>query len=71
MFKSTKWSYKCLTVSAAFPSYSLIVDVENVTPVSGNVSLIRLFSFRSLFKISRDIERVVSFETKYSRVNKF
>lgn len=44
MFKSTKWSYKCLTVSAAFPSYSLIVDVENVTPVSGNVSLIRVFS---------------------------
>ena len=61
MFKSIKWAHKFLTVSATLPLSDLTVVVENVTPVSGNVYLIRLLSFRSSFKISRDIERVASF----------
>ena len=58
MFKSKKWSYRFLTVSAALPLSDLIVGVENVTSVSGKVSLIRVFSFRSLSKIPLDVEEV-------------
>ena len=61
MFKSNKWSHRFLTVSVALPLSDLIDGVENVTFVSGKVSLIRAFSFRSLFKISLDVERVTSF----------
>ena len=61
MFKSNKWPHRFLTVSAALPLSDLIVGVENVTSVSGKVSLIRVFSFRSLSKISLDVERVASF----------
>ena len=46
MFKSNKWPYRFLTVSATLPLSDLIVDVENVTSVSGKVSLIRVFSFK-------------------------
>ena len=42
MFKSNKWSHKFLTVSALSLS-DLIVGVENVTSVSGKVSLTRKF----------------------------
>ena len=52
MFKSNKWPHRFLTVSAALPLSDLIVGVENVTSVSGKVSLIRVFSFRSVSKIS-------------------
>ena len=55
MFKSNKWPHRFLTVSAALPLSDLIVGVENVTSVSGKVSLIRVFSFRSLVKISVDV----------------
>ena len=55
MFKSNKWPHRFLTVSAALPLSDLIVGVENVTSVSGKVSLIRVFSFRSVSKISLDI----------------
>ena len=58
VFKSDKWSHRFLTVSAALPLSDLIVGVENVTSVSGKVSLRRVFSFRSLSKISQDVERV-------------
>ena len=61
MFKSNKWSHRFLTVSAALPLSDLIVGVENVTSVSGKVSLIRVFSFRSLSKIYQDVKRVASF----------
>ena len=61
MFKSNMWSHRFLTVSAALPLSDLTVGVENVTSVSGKVSLIRVFSFRSLSKISLDVERVSSF----------
>ena len=61
MFKSIKWSDKFPTVSAALPLSDLVVRVHNVTPVSGNVSLVRVFSFRSLSKISLDAEQVASF----------
>ena len=61
MFKFNKWSDKFPTVSAALPLSDLVVRVHNVTPVSGNVSLVRVFSFRSLSKISLDAEQVASF----------
>ena len=61
MFKSNKWSNRFLTVSAALLLSDLIVGVENVTSVSGKVSLIRVFSFKSLSKISLDVEWVASF----------
>ena len=61
ILKSNKWSHRFLTVSAALPLSDLIVGVENVTSISGKVSLIRVFSFRSLSKISLDVERVASF----------
>ena len=61
VFKSDKWSHRFLTVSAALPLSDLIVGVENVTSVSGKVSLRRVFSFRSLSKISQDVERVALF----------
>ena len=60
MFKSNKWLHRFLTVSATLPLSDLIVGAENVTSVSGKVSLMRVFSFRSLSKISLDVERVVS-----------
>ena len=63
MFKSTKGSHKFLNVSAALPlSDLIIVGVENITTVSGNVTL-RVFSFRSLYKISLDVELEASFVT--------
>ena len=43
MFKSNKWPHRFLTVRAALPLSDLIVGVENVTSVSGKVSLIRKF----------------------------
>ena len=58
IFKCTKWSHRFLTISAAS---DLIAGDENVTFDSGKVSLIRVFSFRSLSKISLDAERVASF----------
>ena len=58
MFKSNKWPHRFLTVSAALPLSDLIVGVENVTFVSGKVSLIKVFSCRSLSKISLDVEWV-------------
>ena len=58
---SNSVSHKFLTVSVVLPLSDLIVRLENVTPISGNVSLIRAFSWRSLFKISQDAERVPSF----------
>ena len=61
MFKSNKWSHRFLTVRVALPLSDLIDGVENVTFVSGKVSLIRAFSFRNLSKISLDVERVTSF----------
>ena len=61
MFKSNKWLHRFLTVSAALPLSDLIVGVENVTSVSVKVSLIRVFSFKSLSKISLDVEWVASF----------
>ena len=61
MFKSNKWPHRFLTVSAALPLSDLIVGVENVTSVSGKVSLIRVFSFKSLSKIYLDVEWVASF----------
>ena len=61
MFKSNKWPHRFLTVSAALPLSDLIVGVENVTSVSGKVFLIRVSSFKSLFKISLDVEWVASF----------
>ena len=42
MFKSTRWSHRFLTVSAALPLPDLIVGVENVTSVSVKDSLIRV-----------------------------
>ena len=56
MFKSTKWSHKFLTVNAAISLSNLIFGAENVTHVSSNVSLIRVVSFRSLSKISLNVE---------------
>ena len=61
MFKSNKWPHRFLTVSAALPLSDLIDGVENVTSVSGKVSLIRVFSVKSLSKISLDVEWVASF----------
>ena len=61
MFKSNKWPHRFLTLSAALPLSGLIVGVENVTSVSGKVFLIRVSSFKSLFKISLDVEWVASF----------
>ena len=61
MFKSNKWSHRFLTVSAALPLSHYLVDAENVPSVSGKVSLIRVFSFRSLSKIYQDVKRVASF----------
>ena len=58
MFKSNKWSHRFPTISAALPLSDLIVGVENVTFVSGKVSLIKVFSCRSLSKISLDVEWV-------------
>ena len=39
MFKSTRWSHRFLTVSAALPLPDLTVGVENVTSVSVKDSL--------------------------------
>ena len=61
MFKSNKWPHRFLTVNAALPLSDLIVGVENVTSVSGKVSLIRVFSFKNFSKISLDVEWVASF----------
>ena len=61
MFKATKWSHKVITVSAALPSSNFVVGVENATPVSWNLSLIRVFRFRVLSRISPDVEVVASF----------
>ena len=61
MFKSNKCSLRFLTVSAALPLSDLIVGAENVTFVSAKVFLIKVVSFRSLSKISLDVERVASF----------
>ena len=47
MFKSAKCSHNFLTVSLALPLSDLMYSVKNVTPVSGYVSLIGAFSFRS------------------------
>ena len=55
MFKSNKWLHRFLTVSVALSLSDLLDGVENVTSVSGKVSLIRVFSFRSASKISLDI----------------
>ena len=65
MFKSNKWSHRFLTVSAALPLSDLIVGNEKVTSVLGKVSLIRVFSSRSLSKIFLDVERVASFVPSY------
>ena len=59
MFKSNKWPHRFLTVSAALPLSDLIVGAENVTSVSGKVSLMRVFSFKSLSKIYLDVERMI------------
>ena len=61
MFNTNNWSHRFFTLSAALPLSDLIVGVENVTSVSGKVSLARVFSCRSLSKISLDAEWVVSF----------
>ena len=61
MFKSIKWSQRFFTDSAALPLSDLKIGVENVTSVLGKVSLIRVISFRSFFKISLDVEQVASF----------
>ena len=61
MFKSIKWSQRFFTDSAALPLSDLKIGVENVTSVLGKVSLIRVISFRSFFKISLHVERVASF----------
>ena len=58
MFKSKKWSHRFLTAIAALPLSDILVGVENGTSVSGKVSLIRVFSFRSLSKIPLDVEEV-------------
>ena len=57
MFKSTKWSHRFLTVSDALP----LIDGsdENVTSLLRKVSLIKVFIFRSLSKISLDLGQVV------------
>ena len=61
MFEFNRWSHRFLTVSAALPLSDLIIGVENVTSVSGKVSLIIVFSFKILSKISLDVEWVASF----------
>ena len=61
MFKSARWLHKLLTVSAASPLSDLIISVKNVRFFSDNVSLIRVFSLRSLCKTFQDVERVASF----------
>ena len=61
MCKSNKWLSRFLTVSVALRLPDLIVGLENITSVLGKVSLIRVFCFRSLSKISLDVERVASF----------
>ena len=50
-----------LTVSAALPLSDRVVGVGNATSVSGKVSLIRVFSFKSLSETSLDVEWVASF----------
>ena len=63
MFKFDKWSHRFLTVRVVLPLSDLIVGVENITSVSGKVSLIRVFSFSKnrFSEISLDVERVASF----------
>ena len=61
MYKPNKRLHKFLTVSATLPLFDHIVGVENAFSVSGKVSLISVFSFRSLSKILLDVERVASF----------
>ena len=56
-----KWLHGFLTISAALPLSDLIIGIENVTSVSGKVSLIRVFRSRSLSNVSLDVERVASF----------
>ena len=56
MFRSTKWSHRFLTVSAALLLSNLIVGVENISSVSGKVSLIRVFFFYCLSIVSLDVE---------------
>ena len=56
-----KWLHRFLTISAALPLSDLIIGIENVTSVSGKVSLIRVFRSRSLSNVSLDVERVASF----------
>ena len=61
MFEPNICSHRFLTVSAALPLSDVKVNVENVTSVSGKVSLTRVFSFRSFSKISLDVERLALF----------
>ena len=44
MFNTNNWSHRFFTLSAALPLSDPIVSVENVTSVSGKVSLTRVFS---------------------------
>ena len=57
MFKSTNWSRRFLTIRDALP----LIDGsdENVTSLLRKVSLIKVFIFRSLSKISLDRGQVV------------
>ena len=68
MFKSNKCSRRFLTVSAALPLSDLIVGAENVSSVSAKVSLIKVLSFRSLSKVSLDVERVASFVPMWTMI---
>ena len=61
ILKSNNWSHRFLTVSAALPLSDLLFGVENVTSVSGKVSLIRVSRFRILSKISVGVQRMTSF----------
>ena len=67
-FEPNKWSHRFLTVSADLPLFHLRVGVENVTSVSSKVSWIRVLSFRSLSKISLDVERMASFVLMWAMV---
>ena len=57
MFKSNNCLHRFLTVSVTLPLSDVIVGVGViVTSVSSKVSLIRVFSFRNLSKVSLDVE---------------
>ena len=51
MFKSNRWKHIFLTYSASLPLSGHIVGVEDATPVSDNVSLIKFLGLRSLSKL--------------------